>query len=203
MALVDLSIAIDAAAVPSEVRAFLREAERRIEHFQRDCPVPAFVPSDYLRAYRLLASLAESPLLRGYLFCEWGSGFGVIACLAAMLEYDAHGIEIDPMLVDCANRLATDFDLPVEFVHASFIPRGGLACLKRADDFGWLTLEERPEEIDARGLATEDFDIVFAYPWPDEERMTGALFQRFASTGAVLVTHHGGEEFRVRRKTGS
>jgi hypothetical protein len=43
---------------------------------------------------------------------------------------------------------------------------------------------------------------VFAYPWPDEEAVTGELFERYAGTGAVLATYHGRDEFRVRRKVG-
>ena len=36
---------------------------------------------------------------------------------------------------------------------------------------------------------------------PEQERLMGDLFERYAEVGAVLVTYHGGEEFRVRRKT--
>jgi len=50
------------------------------------------------------------------------------------------------------------------------------------------------------GLATDDFGVIFAYPWPDEQRLIGNLFERYAAVGAVLVTHHGGQEFRLRRK---
>jgi hypothetical protein len=43
-------------------------------------------------------------------------------------------------------------------------------------------------------------DVVFAYPWPDEESVTGELFDRYAGAGALLVTYHGGDDFRLRRK---
>ena len=43
--------------------------------------------------------------------------------------------------------------------------------------------------------------MVFAYPWPDEEWVIERLFRRYAAVGAVLVTYHGGEGFRVQRKT--
>ena len=146
MALVNLTLTWDT-ALPADVRAFLREADRRIERFQRDCHVPGFVPSDFAGAYGVLHSLAESGLARGNLFCEWGSGFGVIACLAAMLDFDAHGIEIESELVDSARRLAADFDLPVEFVCGSFIPRGSGVGRGSTDEFAWLATDvSRVEE---------------------------------------------------------
>ena len=69
-----------------------------------------------------------------------------------------------------------------------------------ASSFASLTTTAAPahEEL---GLATEDFGIIFAYPWPDEERTLGQLFDRHAGAGALLVTHHGGEDFRLCRKS--
>ena len=199
MSLVELDLAIDRAVVPADVSAFLREADRRIARFQDDCRVPAFVPSDYVGAYRVLHALAESGAAPGHLFCEWGSGFGVVACLAALLEFDAHGIEIEADLVDAARRLAGDFDLPVEFECGSFIPAGSEVTLSGEAGFAWLTTSEGPVEDDF-GLGPADFDVIFAYPWPDEEAVISTLFDRHAAPGAVLVTYHEAQDFRVRRK---
>src|SRR5262245_4793275 len=85
MPLVDLKLPASGAPLPRDVRAFLREAARRVERFQRSCRSPGFVPSDFESAYRILRPLASAGLASGQLFCEWGSGFGVVACLAAML----------------------------------------------------------------------------------------------------------------------
>src|SRR5947207_2983291 len=99
MALVSFDLPVSATALPREVRAFLGEAGRRVERFQRTGHFAAFVPSDFVRAYQVLRSLAEVDLAPAGLFCEWGSGFGVVACLAAMLDFDACGIEIEAELV--------------------------------------------------------------------------------------------------------
>ena len=202
MPLDDLYLSASEATVPGDVRAFLREAERRIEWFQRSARVPGFVPSDFAAAYGVLSSLAAAELAPGIRFCEWGSGFGVVACLAAMLDFDACGIEIEGELVDAARHLADDFGLPVQFARGSFIPEGGEAYVDAGSRFAWLTTEgsNTHEEL---GLAPDDFHVIFAYPWPDEERATGYLFEHYAAAGAVLVTYHGGEEFRLRRKTDS
>src|SRR5256885_1381872 len=135
MPLLDLNLLVDGTALPGDVRAFLQEAERRIEQFQLDCHLPGFVPSDFARVYGVLSTLSAGDLLPGGLFCEWGSGFGVVACLAAMLEFDACGIEIEGELVGAARQLADDFDLPVEFICGSFIPKGSEAYLHANDRF--------------------------------------------------------------------
>jgi hypothetical protein len=117
-----------------------------------------------------------------------------------MLDFDAHGIEIEGELVDEARRLAADFDLPVEFVRGSFIPEGSAACFAAGEEFAWLTTRADRTEDDM-GLGPADFDVIFAFPWPDEAHVIPALFDRHAAAGSLLVTYHEGEDFRVRRKS--
>lgn len=188
-------------AMPHDIAAFVREADRRIRAYHRRHRNFGFVPCNFGGAYAILQQLATQAEAAGTLFCEWGSGFGVVACLAAFLEFDAYGIEVDSTLVHASRRLAADFDVPVEFVHGSFIPAGDRLLRQAADSFAWLTTTEAPVH-DELGLATEDFGVIFAYPWPDEERALVQLFERHAGAGAVLITHHGGEDFRLRRKAG-
>jgi hypothetical protein len=199
MPLMALQLPISPTSLPADVSGFLREADRRIEQFQQIGHVPSFVPSDYPSAYGVLQALARADLAPGQLFCEWGSGFGVVTCLAAMLGFEACGIEIERELVDAAQQLADDFGLPVEFYHGSFIPRGSEALVDTAPTFAWLNTDVIDSNDDS-ALAVDDFDIVFAYPWPDEEQLTDDLFERWATPGALLVTYHGGEGYRVQRK---
>jgi len=199
MGLIDLSIPHSDAGIPAEVRRFIRVAEQRIDDFQIWSKIPAFVPGNYEGAYRTLRALAENPITRGARFCEWGSGFGVVTCLAAMLEFDACGIEIEAELVSEARKLADDYALTAEFVIGSFVPRGGEERVYKAGEYAWMTTDSdyAYEEL---GLDPDDMDVVFAYPWPDEEVVTGELFDIYAGPGAVLITHHGGDDFRLRRK---
>jgi hypothetical protein len=202
MPLVDLFLPVQEVALPGDVRSFLREANRRVRCFLRDGRIRAFVPCDFHRAYLTLRVLAEADLAPGNLFCEWGSGFGVVACLASMLDFDACGIEIEPELVDAAQELADDFGLPVEFVCGSFIPEDYDAHADRTCEYAWLTTEGGRANDDMR-LDPDDFDIVFAYPWPDEEELTGELFEQRGRTGALLLTYQGADDLGLRRKIGN
>lgn len=199
MSLIELPRPTADGPLPPEVRRLLRAADRRIEQFRFDPRLCGFVPSDYAGAYRMLQGLWDSGVARGERFCEWGSGFGVVACLAAAVGFESCGIEIEGDLVAEARRLADDFDLPVEFVQGSFVPRGAESRVCSAGEYSWLTTDGdyAYEEL---GLEPADLDVVFAYPWPDEEAITAQLFDRYAGPGAVLVTFHGGDDFRVRRK---
>lgn len=141
MCLAELDLPTNSAKVPRSVQSLLKEADRRIQCFQRDCRVPGFVPSDFGKAYAALRSLAAAELAPGNIFCEWGSGFGVVTCIAAMLDFDAYGIEIESELVDASRQLAEDFDLSAEFVRGSFIPSGGEVILRSSDGFSWLSTE--------------------------------------------------------------
>jgi hypothetical protein len=199
MPLIDLPLSGKSEIVPSEVLAFLREADRRIEKFRWENHLPAFVPSDYFAAYHAMQGLESSNLLTGRWFCEWGSGFGVITCLAAMLEFDAWGIEIEGELVKAARSLADDFGLPAEFVQGSFIPTHGKDFARAAGECSWMS-DVAGGGHEKLGFEPEDFDLIFAYPWPDEEDVTAALFERYARIGAVLITYHEEGGLRLRRK---
>ena len=199
MPLRDLALDLTPGALPADAARLIREAERRIDRFQSECRVPAFVPCDYAAAFAVLRTLSDGVLTRGRRFCEWGSGFGVVVGLAALLDFDACGIEIEESLVAEARKLADDFDLPVEFVRGSFVPRGAEDRVHAGGTYSWLTTEG-DYAYDDLDLDVSDLDVVFAYPWPDEEGVVCELFDRYAGSGAILATYHGSGEFRLKRK---
>lgn len=199
MALRELALPRSPAALPADAARFIREAEVRIDRFQSECRVPAFVPCDYAAAFQVLHALSDGVLIRGRRFCEWGSGFGVVVGLAAMLDFDACGIEIEESLVVEARKLTEDFDLPAEFVQGSFVPRGAEDRVHASGAYSWLTTEG-DYAYDDLDLDISDMDVVFAYPWPDEEVVVCELFDRYAGTGAILATYHSSGEFRLKRK---
>lgn len=199
MALRELALPYSPSKLPPDAARFIREAESRIDRFQSECRVPAFVPCDYAAAFAVLQSLSDGVLIRGRRFCEWGSGFGVVVGLAAMLDFDACGIEIEESLVAEARKLLEDFDLPAEFVQGSFVPRGAEDRVHASGAYSWMTTEG-DYAYDDLELDISDMDVVFAYPWPDEEVVVCELFDRYAGTGAILATYHSSGEFRLKRK---
>jgi len=184
-------IAADAAAT----------AEQFIDEHLRS-PVPGFVPCDFGVCGSALKALRERLLTPGLSFCEWGSGVGGVTVLASVLGFDAVGIEIDPELVDAARALAQRSNAPrARFVCGSFVPDGvdAESGLESADEIIWLV----PGGADAHeelGLGIDDFDLIFAYPWPGEEYVVEELFAEHAAVGAVLLTFHGLEGVRAVRK---
>ncbi len=123
-----------------------------------------------------------------------------------MLKFRAYGIEIERGLVDASKRLVDDFGLPVEFVHGSFIPPGGGAYVdeacanNNAEFFGRVT--DADDAYDELGLDPDDFDVVFAYPWPGEECLIASLFEKYAAEEALLLMYNRYDSVRLRRKVG-
>ncbi|MCH8839803.1 MAG: hypothetical protein IH831_03840 [Planctomycetes bacterium] len=204
----DIEISINGSVLPDDVVAFLREADLRVSQFVRNSPirVTGFVPSDFVTVYHALRAITEANLAPGTSLCEWGSGFGVVASLAAMLEFNAYGIEIERGLVDASRRLADDFGLPVEFVHGSYVPSGAEAYVEEAyadNNAEYLSLvTDADDAYDELGLNLDDFDVVFAYPWPGEERLIENLFEKYAAEGTLLLMYNQYNSVRLRRKVG-
>ena len=208
MPLLDIDISINGSVLPDDVVAFLREADLRISQFVRNSPirVTSFVPSDFVTVYHSLRAITEGNLAPGTSLCEWGSGFGVVASLAAMLEFKACGIEIERSLFDASRSLADDFGLPVEFVHGSFVPSGAEADVEEAyadtsAEYFWL-VTDADNAYDELGLCPHDFDVVFAYPWPGEECLIEGLFEKYAAEEALLLTYTQYNSVRLQRKVG-
>ena len=206
MPLKQIELSFERTPLPEEIAAFLKEADLRIDDYvtRNAHEFNGFVASNYDTIYYALRAISEARLMPGNAFCEWGSGFGAVACLAAMLEYDACGIEIGRDLVDGARQLAEDFELPVEFVHGSFIPRQGVAqaeqaCADNSSQYFWL-VTDADDAYEELGFEQDDFDLIFAYPWPGEELVIDDLFEAYAAEGALLLTYDQYDAVRLQRK---
>ncbi|MCR9232677.1 hypothetical protein [Gimesia chilikensis] len=206
MSLVDIEISDHGLSLPEEIDIFLREADLRVNQFLENSSrrTTGFVPSDFKTVYHALQAIIDENLASGNLMCEWGSGFGVVASLASMLEFTACGIEVDQALVEASRRLADDFDLPVEFALGSFIPSGAEFLAEEAyvDNnaaYSWL-ITDAEDGYDELQCSLEDFDVVFAYPWPGEDYLISNLFEKYAAEGALLLTYDYPETMRLRRK---
>lgn len=208
MPLVEIEISNQTAVLPDAIIDFLSEAEARIRHYLENSPCAAtgFVPSHFKKVYYALQTITDRNLACGASLCEWGSGFGVVASLAAMLGFMACGIEIEQELVEASRRLADDFGLPVEFVQGSFIPVGGQSLAEEAyadnnSVFSWLINDAEAGYKDLQ-RDLDDFDIIFAYPWPGEDYLFTSLFEKYAAEGALLLTYDYPQTIRLLRKQG-
>jgi hypothetical protein len=202
MAIVEITPTLRSDELPEEILRLVEEAARRIEAFveaRHDDPIPAFVPSDFLAVYRTLEAIRRGWLAPGGHFLEWGSGFGVVAMLAAVVGFQAFGIEIHADLVAAARRLAAAQGIEARFVEGSFVPEGGEDLVPPMGELAWLDTDGASAYEDLE-FELDEFDVVFAYPWPGEEDVVIDLFDRFAALGALLVTYQGREGVLVRRK---
>ena len=101
MALEEVEIDIAPAELTGGTKAFLTEVERRVDDFFAEDGhrrFPRYLPSEFVTAYDAIVAVKNEGLAEGPVFCEWGSGFGVATCLAALLGYEAYGIEIEQSL---------------------------------------------------------------------------------------------------------
>lgn len=188
-------------ALPNQVLRLLDDADDAIDAFQhkhRDSPVAAFVPSDFVLAYQSLATIATLNLAAGRRFVEWGSGVGVVTCLAASLGFDAMGIEIEPELVEVSRELADDYGIEADFAAGSFVPADEVDLFDMSGDFNWVRTDA-PSGYEELELEIDDFDVVYCYPWPGEEALSEQLFAECCATGSLLLSFHGQDGMKLRR----
>ena len=104
----------------------------------------------------------------------------MVAILAALLGYEAVGVEIDETLVKASRELAARYDVSAHFEHGSYDPN--------TDGMKVFTAKKRA--------------AVYVYPWPGEESFFLRLFNETAPRGAFLLMCLGSDDIRVYRKKG-
>jgi hypothetical protein len=122
----------------------------------------------------------------GRRWLEWGSGAGTLTVAAALLGFDASGIELDAALVDTARALAARHGAAARFAAGSFLP-AGYEYRAPDGDRRTGTLGSGPSGYLALGRALEDFDVVFGYPWDGEAPLMRDLMRRYGRPDAVLL----------------
>lgn len=197
----DIELTLDGPPPGGDIRELLLECQRRVDALleeARDHPLSSFVPSDAGEVYIALEEVQRRGLANGNAFCEWGSGAGVATIIAARLEWDAVGIEIEERLVTASRRFAEAEGLDCEFALGTFVPRDHQDVLDEVAEFNWLA-EGGSDAYQELDVDPGDVDLFYAYPWPGEEQVLFDLFERVASPGALLLTYHGMESFRLQR----
>jgi hypothetical protein len=206
MPLTQLNYEADSPEVPEPYAALIRDADERWDHFweqKLNKRYPRYVASEPAQVYAALKYVREQGLAWGDQFIEWGSGFGVASSLAAMLGFEATGIELEEGLVEIAESLALAHQSGAQFIPTSYIPEGfisyehiGGTDIVPDDSFGHEAEAARYPDMD---VALEEIDVFFVYPWPGEQEMMLKLFEAVASEGALLIAYYGDKEICIYR----
>ena len=187
--LVLIPFPVEAGPLPPAAAELSAAAAPRIKEYEwGEQRVAAFVASNPNVAHSVLDRLLDG-VLEGRRFCEWGSGYGIVTGMAALLGYEATGIEIEPRLVRDSRDLLEKHGIEARIVLGSYYAPG-----IHRDQPDAAALEKE------LGFAPWDFDVVYAYPWPAEAEMLVRQFGQFARPGAHLVTFLGGVDLQVYRQ---
>jgi hypothetical protein len=196
--------------IPDKVTVMLAEAEQRCDAFFEaglDRRYPRYLPSNPEKVFAAIATLKESGILRGDVFCEWGSGFGIATCMASLLGFKAYGIEIEDGLVKLSTELAQDLSIPAEYLCTSYLPEGYEECEgiggkdllpPQATTSGGAIIDTNPLYD---GLDPGEVDLFFVYPWPGQEEFMMELFDEVASEDAILLIYQADGETTVHRQS--
>lgn len=176
-------------AANDAIEAFMLEDEDVIENF---------VNCDFHLFDQVLTWIHDEHLLTGNRFLEFGSGFGVGSMLAAMRGMESVGIEIEPRLVEHSSRVIDERGSDAKIYCGSFVPRGIERLPDLASDVDHVDGEEG-DVYDEIGMDVDDFDLIFAFPWPGEHGFFEAIFAASAAKGALLLTYRGREGMHLLR----
>ena len=150
----------------------------------RDSEFHRVIPADLPSAIEMLQEQRQY----GHTFLELGSATGAITILADLIGFEAYGIEIEPALVEVAERFAHEVGSGATFVEGSFVPKEyrDEVSLLEAD---YMTPTEGADAYAEMGLEIADFDLVYVYPWPGEEEWLIEMLRRFGGERTRLMVY--------------
>ncbi len=165
---------------------------------ETDVAYEGYVSADFAAIYQRLIGLRK----RATTFLEWGSGLGVVSIMASRLGFEAYGIEVKSELVHEARQLAIRFDAQPSFAVGSFIPDDFHANIRQGDEF----YRTETNELDAYAelkMDLGDFDLIYAYPWPEEHAVFRSIVRRCAAPHALYLRYDAREGLSLTRPAAS
>lgn len=211
MALEEITLRLAQDELPPPVSTLIEDANQRLDDLfssNRNRRVPRFLPSDPILLFRALQFLTDEGIPPGHTFCEWGSGFGVGACLASLLGYRSYGLEIEEDLVTLARQLASDHEIAVNNICTSYFPegygsypaQGGAELMIPESDSRWEDSPAIVPPYEGMDCEVDEIDVFYVYPWPGEQELMHNLFEAVATDGAILIAYYGDRDIAAYRK---
>jgi hypothetical protein len=178
----------------AECRSLWAEADELWDQL-RDTPAfHGYVSADYEAVWESLARLRGSVLT----FLEWGSGLGVVTMMASRMGFEAYGIEAEPILVEYSEDLARTYGPNARFAQGSFIP-DGFEWNPAEGDNVIRTVIDTASAYDELDMELLDFDLVYAYPWPDELTLYHNIMRKFGRRESLFLSYDAREGIELVR----
>ena len=211
MPIEEIDLKIERKKLPEKVKNYLRDANKLIDELfetERNRKIPQFIPCNDELLYHWLAAIKTSELCLGKVYCEWGSGYGVGACLASLLGYESYGIEIEKSLTEASRKLAEDSNIAVTIIERDYMPEGfecyegsGGAELIKPENYTYQDRSGLRPGYEGMDANLDEVDLFFIYPWPGEQEFVLEFFQAVAADGALCLIYLGDDEFGLYKKT--
>ncbi len=160
------------------------EAEAIWDRLQDDREFFDYVGADFDAVFLSLKRLRN----QASTFLEWGSGLGVVTIMASRLGFDAYGIETEPTLVERSRQLAEVYGPEAQFVAGNFIPNQ-FEWNPRKGDIADRTTFEGGDAYGEMDMELRDFDLVYAYPWPEEHTLYRNIMAEFGGRNSLFLTY--------------
>ena len=128
--------------------------------------------------------------------------------MAALLGYEAYGLEIEEELVRLSKAIARRLGIPVELLCTSIFPEGygsyvgvgGAELVVPEPVRDQEDRDRRPLRYAGMTIDIDEIGMFFVYPWAEERELMQDLFDAIAAEGAILVVYHTDKEVCVFRK---
>jgi hypothetical protein len=171
-------------ALRSELETLWDEVDDLWKRSQISDGFHAYVSADYEAVFRSLVQLRGQALT----FLEWGSGLGVVTIMASRLGYQAYGIENEPELVDHAQAFGERFAPAARFVRGNFFP-SEFEWHPGEGEFEVRTALQGAPAYEQLGRKLSDFDLVYAYPWPEEHQLYQNVMRKYGGPNSLFLTY--------------
>ena len=168
----------------SHFRKLWSEADQLWEERQNQPAWHSYVSADYQAVFETLSSVKG--LYSNFL--EWGSGLGVVTMMASRLGFEAYGIEAEGKLIEHSEEFAAIYAPDAVFAEGSFIPEEYEWDPENGGDV-YRSSIGAADAYDQLGMEISDFDLIYAYPWPDEHPLLHAIIRQFGRPDTTLITY--------------